>query len=237
MTRTEDQIRTSAAEILSFVDSERAVSGVGQITTFNQLGFKGVSDKPDGWYLPKNVGAVAIILETKSESTDLDSVKWVYELHKNVDVALTRYDKVIGILYNGRTVRCFRNKIEIQAPQELQNKQFYIDLFLDQGIDKHRIYELTARINNLLRTDFGIMDIYERMVLTACALVAERYGAKLSALKGRDYETFHTSIHSTLSKSLENDPFPNEVFHLSIALRANVCIYSVDTKYVANLMK
>lgn len=226
MNRTEDQVRDTAKDILGFVDSRDADSGTGQITTFNQLGFKGIVDKPDGWYLPKDVGAVAIILETKAENVDLDSQKWVDELNKNVDVALTRYNNVIGLLYNGRAVRCFRNKTEIQAPSELQDKQFYIDLFLDKGIDKQRIYELTARINNLLRTDFGIIDLYDRMVFTACALVAERYGGRLSQMKGRDYETFHTSIHSTLSKSMEDDRKQNGKLNILLdrysAIRMNI---------------
>lgn len=40
------------------------------------------------------------------------------------------------------------------------------------------------------------------MIFTACALVAERYGAGLKRLKNLGYETFHTAIHSTLAKSL-----------------------------------
>ena len=40
------------------------------------------------------------------------------------------------------------------------------------------------------------------MIFTACALVAERYGAGLKRLKNLGYETFHTGIHSTLAKSL-----------------------------------
>lgn len=75
MGRTEDQVRDSAETILVFVNSDEATSGTGQITTFNQLGFKDVSYKPDGWYLPKDKGGVAIILETKSEDTDLDTQK------------------------------------------------------------------------------------------------------------------------------------------------------------------
>ena len=47
--------------------TESALSGVGQITTFNQLGFKGVIDKSDGWYLSNNKGFPSIILETKKE--------------------------------------------------------------------------------------------------------------------------------------------------------------------------
>lgn len=52
--RIEDQVRDYAKEILGFDEIEENINqGIGQITTFNQLGFKGYSDKPDGWYLPK----------------------------------------------------------------------------------------------------------------------------------------------------------------------------------------
>ena len=51
--RTEDEVRDSSKLILGFDKTEPKVKqGTGQITSFNQLGFKGVSDKPDGWYLP-----------------------------------------------------------------------------------------------------------------------------------------------------------------------------------------
>lgn len=50
MARTEDEVRDSAKIILGFDDSEKNVKqGTGQITTFNQLGFKGNINKPDGW--------------------------------------------------------------------------------------------------------------------------------------------------------------------------------------------
>lgn len=51
---TEDAVRDLARDILGLADSDAARAGVGQLTTFNQLGFAGVADKPDGWYLPKN---------------------------------------------------------------------------------------------------------------------------------------------------------------------------------------
>ncbi|EEI85491.1 hypothetical protein HMPREF0072_1952 [Anaerococcus lactolyticus ATCC 51172] len=52
--RTEDQVRDYAREVLGFNEIEENINqGTGQITTFNQLGFKGYSDKPDGWFLPK----------------------------------------------------------------------------------------------------------------------------------------------------------------------------------------
>lgn len=96
--RSEDKVRDEARHILGFHDDEKAVSDTGQITTFNQLGFPGVIDKPDGWYLPYNTGEVAIILETKAEENDLDNQKWVDELDKNVDIAMMKYRHVIGIL-------------------------------------------------------------------------------------------------------------------------------------------
>ncbi len=51
--RTEDEVRDSAKLVLGFDREESGVQqGTGQITTFNQLGFRGCNDKPDGWYLP-----------------------------------------------------------------------------------------------------------------------------------------------------------------------------------------
>ena len=62
MIRTEDEIRDSAKKILGFDEKEPNIKqGTGQITTFNQLGFKGISDKPDGWYLPSDTQDVARI--------------------------------------------------------------------------------------------------------------------------------------------------------------------------------
>ena len=63
--RTEDEVRDSAKIQLGFDKVEANVrQGTGQITTFNQLGFKGVIDKPDGWYLPNDCNLPAIVLET-----------------------------------------------------------------------------------------------------------------------------------------------------------------------------
>ena len=60
--RTEDQVRDYAKLVLGFDEAEENIDqGTGQITTFNQLGFKGYSDKPDGWYLLKNINDIAII--------------------------------------------------------------------------------------------------------------------------------------------------------------------------------
>lgn len=93
--RTEDQVRDSAKIILGFDEVESKIQqGTGQITTFNQLGFKGVIDKPDGWYLPDDHNTPAIILETKSEVEDISLQKWVDELAKNCNIVATKYNRV-----------------------------------------------------------------------------------------------------------------------------------------------
>lgn len=90
--RTEDEVRDSAKILLGFDKIEKDIKqGTGQITTFNQLGFKGNNNKPDGWYLPANKTLPAIILETKSENEDISLQKWVDELNKNCNIVLTKY--------------------------------------------------------------------------------------------------------------------------------------------------
>lgn len=200
---TEDAVRDLARDILGLVNNEKARAGVGQLTTFNQLGFTGIVDKPDGWYLPNNKVDVALVLETKATRISLGQAQ-VDELLKNINIMQTKYEKVIGILYNGEDVRVFKGNEEIKTPDTLQNLEYYLSLYTVDKIDKERIYQLTARINNCLHFDFGIKNLYHRMIFTACALVAERYGATLKRLKDMGYTTFHTAIHSVLSKSLEN---------------------------------
>lgn len=200
--KTEDEVRDEAKITLGFDEKEENVrQGTGQITTFNQLGFKGVSDKPDGWYLPDDKTAVAIILETKSEQEDIALRKWEDELGKNVKIVLEQYRKVVGILYNGQDIRVFKNNVETVAARLLQYKSYYLAMFNQDTIDKQQIYLLTKRINNCLHTEFGIKNLYHRMIFTACALVGCRYGAIL--VKGMDFTLMKNSILSTLSKSLE----------------------------------
>ncbi len=202
----EDQVRDNAKLILGFDEKESDVEqGTGQITTFNQLNeydFKGFKDRPDGWYLPKDENVPAIILETKSEKEDLHRKQWEMELFKNCDIISAKYKNIIGILYNGRDIRVFKNKEEItDVSKELQHKTYYLKLFTQNTIDKQKIYNLTKKINDCLHVQFGIKNLYHRMIFTACALVAKRYSAIM--VKGMDYTVMKNSILSTLHKSLE----------------------------------
>ncbi|URL02457.1 SAM-dependent methyltransferase [Avibacterium sp. 21-595] len=202
--KTEDEVRDEAKLILEFNKGEKDIKqGVGQITTFNQLGFKGINDKPDGWYLPKNINDVAIILETKSEDKDISKQVFVDELLKNIDIISQKYKKTVGILYNGNDVMVYKNKELIPCAKTLQAKQYYLDLFKDNSIDKNKIYSLTKKINDLLHFKFGIKNLYHRMIFTASALVVERFGGNLEAIKNNGYAPFQNKIYNTLAKSLE----------------------------------
>ncbi len=216
---TEDKVRDKAKEILGFEDTETAKSDVGQLTTFNQLGFKGISDKPDGWYLPNEKHFPAIILETKNSDVELRQPQ-IDELLKNCRIAEKQYKKVIGILYNGEDVLCFKNSQPVEVVKDLKNKEYYLGLFEEDTIDKQRIYTLTKQINDSLHFKFGISNLKHRMIFTACALVAKRYGATL--VKGMDYATFHTSIHSTLSKSLAEAKRQNQKLDLLLEVYADI---------------
>lgn len=229
--RTEDEVRSAAGSILGFtitkpdgtvinVENANVISGVGQLTTFNELGkrlkitnFKGIVDKPDGWYFPTDSGKPAIVLETKSELENVSLVKWEKEIQKNIDLVLKRYSKVIGILYNGKDIRVFKNKVEVSgtAP-DLQDYSYYVSLYNANKIDKQHIYEVTQKINNNLHFKFGMQDLQDRMIFTACALVAQRYNptSGLEKLKGMGYSTFHNWIFNALAKAIEDDKKQND---------------------------
>lgn len=213
---TEDEVRDADKFALGFNEKEKGIQqGTGQITTFNQLGIKGVSDKPDGWYIPDNKNAVAILLETKNSKEDIGTKKIVDEIKKNCKILMDEgYKKVVGILHNGYKTSGFFNNEPIDIPNEIQNKKFYIDLVNDQGIPTQKIYDVTRSINNNLHVNFGVKNLYHRMIFTACALVAQRYGARLESLKDRDFSMLHGQILSTINKSLEDSKRQNMKLHI-----------------------
>ena len=223
---TEDQVRDQAAKILKFETTDNVKAGVGQLTSFNQLGFAGVKDRPDGWYLPDNIEDTAIILETKNSNQKLEN--YIDEIVKNCNIVLEKYKNVIGILYNGIDVIVLKNNEVIETVNKLQNKEYYISLFKINKIDKQKIYGLTKRINDCLHTELGIKNLYHRMIFTACALVAKRYGAIF--IKGTNYPTFHTLIHSTLSKSLEENKKQNQKLNILLEVYFEIKMNSTDNQ-------
>ena len=238
---TEDKVRTEADAVLglSALDGkDGARSGTGQITTFNQLGFQGVQDKPDGWYLPSNRNDVALVLEAKASTIPLGRPQ-AEELLKNIRIANEQYHKTVGLLYNGDDLRVFKNLEEVEAPAALQAVGYYLGLFNENGIDKDHIYELTARINNCLHFEFGIKNLYHRMIFTACALVAKRYDAHFVADGKVDYSEFHQVILSTINKEMLRDKRQN--FKLNLLgdvfaeIKMNLNVNSEDEKEQAHV--
>lgn len=226
---TEDEVRDIARDALNLYDSADAKSGVGQLTKFNKLGFKGNNNAPDGWYLPNDLFYPAIVLETKNSNEKLDKKETIGEILRNISIVKSKYKNVIGILFNGYEIAVYKNfQLLTEISNKLEDKQYYIDLFKNDKIDKEKIYTLTAKINNCLHSEFGIKNLYHRMIFTACALVAKRYGATL--VKGMNYATFHTAIHSTLSKSLEEDRKQNAKLDLLLEVYSEIKMNSTDNQ-------
>lgn len=228
---TEDEVRDADKFALGFNEKEKGIhQGTGQITTFNQLGIKGVSDKPDGWYIPDNKNAVAILLETKNSKEDIGTKKIVDEIKKNCQILMDAgWKKVVGILHNGYKTAGFLNNEPIDIPNEIQNKKYYIDLVNEQGIPTQKIYDVTRSINNNLHVNFGVKNLYHRMIFTACALVAQRYGARLEKLKDCEFSLLHTQILNTIHKSLEDSKQQNMKLHILEEVYAKI-----DMNYTEN---
>lgn len=208
--RTEDQVRDQAQITLGFNEEQpNIIQGTGQITTFNQLGFTThplKNHKPDGWYLPDD-NNIAIILEAKSEKEPVDYQGHIEELLKNCSVVGTKYKTVIGILYNGRVTNVFINgdPLTQATGRPLQHKSYYLELVTDIDIDKNQIYAVTQRINNNLHFKFGMTDLQDRMIFTACALVVYSKGLEIQRVKDWGYDRFHNFISEELSEAISEE--------------------------------
>ena len=223
-----------AKSLLGFDIPETNVDqGTGQIKSFHQLGFTGKNknNKPDGWYLPKDKSKVAIILETKSSDKDLNDEKWINELKTNINVALQRYNKVIGILYNGHDLRVFKNNDEVNRDKisdTLQNKEYYIKLWTETPLDTKKIIEITQRINNNLHFKLKMPGLQDRMIFTACALVAQRFNPVngLQTQIGQDYDIVHGWVTNKLAVEINKE---NNVINSNPNRKLNILLEEYNT--------
>lgn len=232
---TEDKVRDEVGRKLCLVDTKDIQAGVGQITTFNQLGIAGVADKPDGWYLPYDKSQPALILECKAQGVDIGTKKCVEEIKKNCRIVLDAgWEKCFGLLTNGKKSLGFMNNEPVDIPSEVQSVDWYLARFDAKGIDKDKIYQLTQRINNCLHSEFGIKNLYHRMIFTACALVAKRYGADLVSGAANGWVTFHMSIKSALQQAFIRAQNQNVKLDLLLEvfgeIRMNLNVNSEDAK-------
>ena len=216
---TEDQVRDIARTKLHLEETESAKAGVGQLTSFNQLGFCGIKDRPDGWYLPNETHYPALVLEVKSSNIKFGK-KERDELLKNIHIVQTRYMHVVGLLYNGFELEVYKDGEQVVCEIELMDKEHYLGLFSTNRINKLLIYSLTHSINDTLHFDFLIKNLYHRMIFTACALVAKRYGATL--VKGMSFNLFKASIRETLESSLSEDLTKNKKLQILLEVFSEI---------------
>ena len=216
---TEDQVRDIARAKLHLEESESAKAGVGQLTSFNQLGFRGVKNRPDGWYLPNETSYPALVLEVKGSNTKLGGAERL-ELLKNLQIVQTKYQHVVGLLYNGFELEVYKDGEIMMDERELMDKEHYLGLFSTNRINKMLIYTLTHSINDTLHFDFLIKNLYHRMIFTACALVAKRFGAPL--MKGMSYVLFTTAIRETLERALSADLAKNKKLQILLEVFSEI---------------
>lgn len=152
--------------------------GTGQITKFNKLGFPGVLQAPDGWYLPHDERRAAVVFEFKDECVTFGD-KHRKQLFENMVIVASRYRRVCGVLWNGRSIEVYAmdgdERWQLEDEQTLCPVGHYVDIFNRSQYDSDYIQTLTMRINNALHFDVGMMNLKHRMLFTACALVALGY--------------------------------------------------------------
>lgn len=215
--KSEDIVRDEARLYLHLQDDTNAKSGVGQLTSFNSLDsqyFKGISQSPDGWYFPNDINSPAIVLETKSSNVDLNiegkrtskQAQTLSQIESYIEIAQKKYEKVIGILYNGHEAIIYKNKERIT----LLNKQYYLSLFDENKIDIEQIQTCTIKINNILHHKFVMQNLTQRMIFTACALVADRKGAKLESFKELSFSLLKQQIINVLENSYAEEMHTNK---------------------------
>ena len=211
---TEDKIREDYARvILGLYDTDQAKAGTGQITTFNELGFAGYAEKPDGWYLPYDLHQPAIILDTKNNEHNFNA-KDIQDLEKHCKIAHTKYKNVVGILYNGIDIMVYKNEVLLEGETELHNKEYYLGLFDEDIIDRQKIFAATKAINEALHYGLKVKNLYHRMIFTACALVARRYDVHIDGKMS--YEVIRYAIKDKLKTVLANDIGKNAKLQLLI---------------------
>lgn len=211
--KTEDEVRDEARILLNLTNNDDKIkSGVGQLTSFSSLDnyyFKGISKRPDGWYFPNDIQKTAIILETKASNELLDE-KNENQIKEYIKITQRKYKKVVGILYNSNEAIVYKNDVVYSATNQLFDKNYYLKLFNNIQIDIDKIQSCTININEILHHKFVMQNLTQRMIFTACALVADRKGANLENLKKLSFSVLKSQIIEILEKSYSEEMRSNE---------------------------
>ncbi len=223
---TEDKVRD--------IFREKTGIDVGQQTTFKELGFtkndeskfisehpefsknKPLNWKPDGWYFSDDK-SFAIVSEMKSSNK---KIKNEFEQLKKYSLfAQTKFKNVVSIIFNGKEHEIYLNSKKIEKkPKELQKKEWYFNLIKNDLIDKKLIYNNTKKINDLLHFSFSIKSLNNRMIWTACILVAIRYGQVYNSTDS--LQTIKSKTVEKINKQFEKD--------ISLNIKLNKLIETFD---------
>lgn len=215
---TEDQVR----QILK----DKTKCEIGQLTTFKELGFLSkdiellsneikdkyniknvLNKKPDAWYINKDESFM-FVGEVKASKVDVE--QHIDQLFQYMYIANTKFENVVGVIFNGNDHILY--KMTNGEPQEikykdLENVRNLINLFNNQEIDKNNIYKNTKTINDILHFNFTIDNLKHRMIWTACALVANRFGSKLQT--GDSIEVIKQKILDELNRQITKNHAKN----------------------------
>ena len=142
---TEDEVRDFARTTLDLKPTESAQAGVGQLTSFNKLGFAGIKDRPDGWYLPNETHFPALILEVKGSNVKFGD-KERAELIKNIKITLTKYDHVVGILFNGYEIEVYKDLAQANVANDLKAKDETDDEYSEDAVSQDLVFLLEAKL-------------------------------------------------------------------------------------------
>lgn len=152
-----------------------------------------------------------ILVETKQSFMDKDEEQ--LKEYCNEEKALHPDNKIICILANTKDddIKVWKDEVAddklLKDEIILGSMEHYITYF-QKSLDTDYIYTITQRINNILHFKFGMTDLQDRMIFTACALVAQRFRTKdddLQKLKGIGYDLFHQGVSNKLKAETQRN--------------------------------
>lgn len=148
-----------------------------------------------------------------------------HENVKHIIGILCRLDTNEVITFVDGELRDDINSIKTMA----QYEEFFVN-----AIDKDAIYKITMRINNNLHSNFGMTKLSDRMIFTACALVAKsRFNCDIESRRSKGFEKLREEIRCDLAHGLAEDCNHNDKLILLLDQFSQIVISGVrSVKYV-----
>ena len=178
----------------------------------------------------KNNG-IYVIVETKNNiNHELINDKPQLDKYVNAIFEQEQPKHIIGILARLDTneVITFVDGERRDDLNKILPMEKYEELFVN-AIDRDAIYKLTKRINDNLHVNFGMKDLQNRMVFTACALVAKsRFDCDIESRKGKGYVKLREEIRADLGCGLADDTRHNDKLCLLLEAFSKIEVNNED---------